>query len=283
MSNNPNDNLFSLELPQEMAQRLRHQAELAGISVKQWLTSKIQQHLVQRADAAGVLYISAPVNALVEGLYREDTTIADILRRGDFGLGTFNDLDGEMVVMDGRVYQLRSDGFAYDVPPETRTPFACVNFFTPYSVEEVTGAIEYQQLNALFDRLIPSHNMVYAIRLDGHFDYVRTRSVPRQDSYKPLVEVAREQPEFEFHQVSGSMVGYWTPTFLQSVAVPGYHLHFLTEDRQHGGHLLECRPNGVKISLHHIPRIELGLPMTLDYLTADLTRDTQADLREAEH
>ena len=67
----------------------------------------------------GLLYVSAPVNALVEGLYWEDTTIADILARGDFGLGTFNDLDGEMVVLDGQVYQLRSDGIAYAV---TRTP-----------------------------------------------------------------------------------------------------------------------------------------------------------------
>jgi acetolactate decarboxylase len=230
----------------------------------------------------GVLYVSAPVNALVEGLYREDTRIDDMLRRGDFGLGTFNDLDGEMVVMDGRVYQLRSDGLAYDVPPDTRTPFACVTFFRPYSVEDIEGPMDYAALIALLDRMIPSRNMLYAIRIDGRFDYVRTRSVPRQDAYKPLVEVAREQPEFEFEDVAGSMVGYWTPNFLQSVAVPGYHLHFLTADRCHGGHLLECRPRQVRIALQHIARMELGLPMTLDYLTADLTRDTREDLEEAE-
>jgi acetolactate decarboxylase len=230
----------------------------------------------------GVLYVSAPVNALVEGLYREDTRIEDMLRRGDFGLGTFNDLDGEMVVMDGRVYQLRSDGLAYDVPSETRTPFACVTFFRPYSVEDIAGPMDHAGLIELLDRMIPSPNMLYAIRIDGHFDHVRTRSVPRQDAYKPLVEVAREQPEFEFDDIAGSMVGYWTPPFLQSVAVPGYHLHFLTEDRRHGGHLLECRPRQIRISLQHIARMELGLPMTLDYLTADLTRDTRSDLEEAE-
>ena len=77
------------------------------------------------------LYISAPVNALVEGLYREDTLVRDILEQGDFGIGTFNDLDGEMVVVDGRVYQLRADGLSHDVPDEARTPFACVTFFRP--------------------------------------------------------------------------------------------------------------------------------------------------------
>ncbi|MDX9766233.1 MAG: acetolactate decarboxylase [Ectothiorhodospiraceae bacterium] len=247
------------------------------------LTQILDRQLRDDDRASNVLYVSAPVNALVEGLYREDTTIADILARGDFGLGTFNDLDGEMVVLDGKVYQLRSDGNAHDVAADARTPFACVVPFMPYSSEDIDEPLDYAQLNALFDRLIPSKNMLYAMRLDGRFDYVRTRSVPRQDAYKPLVEVAREQPEFEFHDVEGSMVGFWTPTFMQSVAVPGYHLHFLTADRRHGGHLLECRPRRIRISLQHIPRMELGLPMTLDYLTADLTRDTHKDLQEAEH
>ena len=223
------------------------------------------------------------MNALVEGLYRQDTTIADILARGDFGLGTFNDLDGEMVVMDSQVYQLRSDGNAYEVPDETRTPFACITFFRPYSVEEIDQPLDYPGLLALFDRLLPSKNMLYALRLDGRFDYVRTRSVPRQDAYRPLVEVAREQPEFEFTDIEGSMVGFWTPGFMQSVAVPGYPLPSLPADKRHGGHLLECRPRQIRISLQHIARLELGLPLTLDYLTADLDRDTSADLKEAEH
>ena len=231
----------------------------------------------------GLLYVSAPVNALVEGLYREDTTIADILARGDFGLGTFNDLDGEMVVLDGQVYQLRSDGIAYAVTPDTRTPFACVTFFRPYSEEKIDQPLDYPGLMTLFDRLLPSKNMLYALRLDGLFDYVRTRSVPRQDSYRPLVEVPREQPEFEFEHIEGTLVGYWTPNFMQSIAVPGYHLHFLTADKRHGGHLLECRPRHIRIRLQHIARLELGLPLTLDYLTADLGRDTSQDLREAEH
>lgn len=245
-----------------------------------------RQHSGTPEEAGGsdrLLYVSAPVNALVEGIYREDTLVRDILRRGDFGIGTFNDLDGEMVVMDGVVYQLRADGLAHDVPDDARTPFACVTRFRPYSIEDVPEAMDYTQLTALLDRIIPSRNMLYAIRLDGHFDHVRTRSVPRQDAYKPLVEVTREQPEFEFHGVDGSMVGFWTPSFLGSVAVPGYHLHFLTADRRHGGHLLTCSPHGIRISLQHVPRIELGLPMTLDYLTAGFARDIEADLKEAEH
>ena len=230
-----------------------------------------------------ILFITAPVNALVEGLYREETSISEILARGDFGLGTFNDLDGEMVVMDGKVYQLRSDGQAYQVPANTKSPFACVTFFKPYSFEDIDEPLSYAELIALLDRTLPSKNMLYAIKIEGEFSYVRTRSVPRQDAYKPLVEVAKEQSEFSFENIAGSMVGFWTPGFLSSVAVPGYHLHFLTADKQHGGHLLECRAINIKISLQHVSRIELGLPITLDFMTADLSRDITEDLKEAEH
>ena len=230
-----------------------------------------------------ILFITAPVNALVEGLYREETSISEILARGDFGLGTFNDLDGEMVVMDGKVYQLRSDGQAYQVPANTKSPFACVTFFKPYSFEDIDEPLSYAELIALLDRTLPSKNMLYAIKVEGEFSYVRTRSVPRQDAYKPLVEVAKEQSEFSFENIAGSMVGFWTPGFLSSVAVPGYHLHFLTADKQHGGHLLECRAIKIKISLQHVSRIELGLPITLDFMTADLSRDITEDLKEAEH
>ncbi|MGM0553943.1 MAG: acetolactate decarboxylase [Pseudomonadota bacterium] len=267
-----------LDLPPELRRRLAERARTSGQS-----EAGLLEQLLDAGVPAASLYVSAPVNALVEGLYREDTTIRDILQRGDFGLGTFNDLDGEMVVLDGCVYQLRSDGQAYAVAPDARTPFACITRFRPWSEEVIDTPMDYAGLLALFDRLIPSHNMLYAIRLDGVFDYVRTRSVPRQDAYRPLVEVAREQPEYEFEDVEGSMAGFWTPDFMQSVAVPGYHLHFVDAARQHGGHLLEARPRRIRIALQHIPRLELGLPMTLDYLTADLGRDTRGDLDEAEH
>ena len=228
------------------------------------------------------MYVTAPVNALVGGIYEEERSLAEVLEHGDFGIGTFNQLDGEMVVLDGCIYQLRADGVAHAVAPDTRTPFACVTHFAPYSFEEIGQAMDHGELLALLDRLRPSPNMLYAIRVEGRFDYARTRSVARQEIARPLVEVAREQYESEFAEVDATLVGFWTPSFLQSIAVPGYHFHLLTADRTRGGHLLECRPRQVRISLQHIASLELGLPLTLDYLTADLERDTRADLEEAE-
>ncbi len=114
------------------------------------------------------------------------------------------------------------------------------------------------------------------------YRYVKTRSVPRQDSYRPLVEVAREQPEFEYRDLHGVMMGYWTPMFMEALSVPGYHLHFLTQDRRHGGHLLACHTNKMRIGIQHLPKLKVNLPVSLDYLTAGFTRDLNADLKEAE-
>lgn len=228
------------------------------------------------------LFVSAPVKALVEGIYREDRTVTSLAEHGDFGLGTFNDLDGELVMLEGRVYQLRADGQAYAVPAGTATPYACVNFFSADTVETFEESLDLPSLQRRLEQMIPSPNLIYAVRIDGLFAHVRTRSVPRQDSYRPLVEVAREQPEFDFHQCEGTMAGYITPNFMADLTVPGLHLHFLTDDRQRGGHLLACSTRRITVALQHLPRLEVELPVSIDYMTAEFTRDLQADLDEAE-
>lgn len=270
-----------MDIPASLQAQLRARSNATGEPVETLIAQFLRQGLANERENRS-LYVSAPVNALIEGIYQEDTKITDILEHGDFGLGTFNHLDGEMVVLDGTVYQLKSDGKAHPVEPDTKTPYACVNFFTPDSEEFIDDELDFRGLTALLARMIPSDNMIYAIRIEGRFGYVKTRSVPRQESYRPLVEVAREQPEFAHRDIDGVMTGYWTPTFMEALTVPGYHLHFLSNDRQHGGHLLGCQTAGVRIAIQHLPRLEVGLPVSLDYLTLDFTRDLGADLEEAE-
>ncbi|MCP4088693.1 MAG: acetolactate decarboxylase [Gammaproteobacteria bacterium] len=269
-------------MPEDLRRKLELRQQATGESVDELVAQLVRKGLQQPSQGAS-LYVSAPVNALIEGIYQENTTIADILRQGDFGLGTFNQLDGEMVVLDGKVYQLKSDGKVYSVEQETGTPYACVNFFSPDSEEHIERKLDFPQLTRLLGRMIPSPNMIYAVRIEGSFEYIKTRSVPRQDCYRPLVEVAREQPEFEYRSINGVMTGYWTPMFMESLTVPGYHLHFLSEDRDSGGHLLACTTDSINIAIQHLPRLEVGLPISLDYLTAEFTRDMSKELAEVEH
>ncbi|MFH0879200.1 MAG: acetolactate decarboxylase, partial [Lentisphaerota bacterium] len=168
------------------------------------------------------------------------------------------------------------------VPDQVHSPFACVTFFSPDTSETLEGRFDYPQFIDLLNRCIPSNNLFYALRIDGHFEHIRTRSVPRQANYTPLVDATKGQTVLDLNDVEGTLVGFYSPSFVSSIHVPGYHLHFLTEDRTQGGHLLECCMTRGKIGVQNVTRMELHLPVTFDFLTYESKRDTGDDLKKAE-
>jgi len=240
----------------------------------------------QRTKCAGKpdsLYLCAPVNALVEGIYEEKIPLQELKRHGDFGLGTFNHLDGEMVLLDGQVYQICGNGQVNRITDDSvLTPFAAVTFYHPLSHENLAKEMPYESFLDWLGALLPSPNIFYAIRIDGTFSRMRARSVPRQENYRPLAEAATGQSLFHWQDIQGTLAGFFTPSFLPSVSVPGLHLHFLSDDHGRGGHLLECVPTEVRVGVQMIYHLELSLPSSLDYLTWDFRRDIGADLHKAE-
>lgn len=228
------------------------------------------------------IYLCSPANALVEGIYEEKIPFREIKEHGDFGIGTFDNLDGEMIMLDGVIYQITGDGTVNVVDDSAMTPFTCVTFYEPLTHDELDRELPYDDFLEWLYSLLPSPNMFYALRIDGLFAHVRTRSVPKQESYRPLVEVTAEQPIFDFHDIEGSLAGFFTPSFMSSLNVPGLHLHFLSADLQRGGHLIECVPGKVRAGVQFINRLELSLPTSFDYLTLDFKRDVDADLSIAE-
>lgn len=272
---------LELHLRHDVLKRLTISAERMGVSVADLTEQALRRFLFDKRGGNAV-FLSAPIVALVEGFYVENTSMAVIKEHGDFGLGTFNYLDGEMVILDGSVYQIRSDGEVYSVKDDEQSPFACVTFFNPDTFDDVEEDQTPKGFYDLLNALIPSENMLYAIRIDGAFSHVRTRAVPRSENYKPLVEATKNQPVFDFNDVQGCLAGFYTPRFMESLNAPGYHMHFLTEDRRYGGHLIECSLKKARIGIQHVPKLDVGLPITLDFLTADLTRDIGKDLDKAE-
>jgi len=228
------------------------------------------------------LYLSAPVNAIVEGIYEERVPFSEVRQHGDFGLGTFDMLDGEMVMLDGHIYQMTADGRVAEVGDDALTPFACVTFFRPERHLELGGELSHDDFLWRLQASLPSPNLFYAFRIEGVFAHMRVRSVPKSECYVPLVEIARDQPVFEFHDIRGTLAGFFTPDFMASVSVPGMHLHFLSDDLAHGGHLLSCRPSGVRVGLQALHTVELALPTTSYYLNWDFSRDVRGDLDQAE-
>lgn len=228
------------------------------------------------------IFMPSPINAVLEGLYEANTTMAELKSHGDFGIGTFNDLDGEMIMVDGQIYQMDINGCAHSVDDDERTPFAAVCRFKAISTDPIDQPVDADQFDNLLDKCLPSRNMMYAIRIEGLFSKVRTRAVKKTANYTPLAEATSAQKESIFENVEGTLVGFYTPDFIPSVNVPGYHFHFIMADRTHGGHLLECGLSKGSVAIQFYTRLDLNLPLTLDYLSAEFNRDATEDLKKAE-
>jgi acetolactate decarboxylase len=235
------------------------------------------------AEALHEVFQNSTINALLDGVYDGSMTYGELRRHGDFGLGTFNALDGEMTAVDGAFYQVKANGIAYPVGDDQRTPFATVLFFRPTLHRSLTGPIDYDSLQTLVDGLMEGPNLFYAVRVDGHFPSLTARSVPRQEKpYPPLAEVAKTQPVFHLEDVSGTLAGFRFPDFARGLNVPGFHLHFLTEDRTAGGHVLDLVLDRGELSIDASARFHLELPTDPAFLHADLGHDHGDELERAE-
>ncbi|MEI8063962.1 MAG: acetolactate decarboxylase, partial [Verrucomicrobiota bacterium] len=210
-------------------------------------------------------------------------TIATLKHHGDFGIGTLNALDGEMLALDGRFYQIRSDGNVYPATDNMRTPFATVLFFHATRSIILTNVASLHALEQELDRQLSSPNAFYAFRLEVEIESAKTRSVPRQQKpYPTLADAARKQSVFEFQNKTGTLVGFRTPDFMQGLNVPGYHFHFLTADRQAGGHVLDCVIRRAEVRIAATSQFLMVLPERGTFQQTDLARDRGAELRRVE-
>ena len=235
------------------------------------------------ASSNDTLFQTSTIGALMQGVYDGTTTFEVLKAYGDFGLGTVEALDGEMVELDGQFYQVKSDGVAYRLSDSMTTPFAEVTFFKPEETVALNGTSNLTQLENYVDTKLTTKNLFYAIRIDGTFDYVKTRSVPIQSKpYPPLSEAVKGQKIFEFHNVKGTIVGFRCPTFANEVNVPGYHMHFITADRSAGGHLLDFKLGNASVEIDNLSKFEMVLPNNEEFYQADLSGSQQAAVKKVE-
>lgn len=244
---------------------------------RHWATGLVQHHSTE-------VYQSSTISALLDGVYDSDVTVDDILRHGDFGLGTFNHLDGEMVVLEGICYRLRADGTASRAAGSDHTPFAAVTHFHQDFAIGVGDRMSRAEVISSIDAKITSPNLIYAIRLTGTFAELHTRTVMAQKQpYPPLAEATKGQAENRFTDVTGTVVGFRTPDFEQGIAVAGYHLHFLNHDRTGGGHILDFTLQDGEIAVSAASQLHLSLPTSGPFLTAHLSGpDVDQQIRQAE-
>jgi acetolactate decarboxylase len=220
--------------------------------------------------------------ALVEGLYQGAVQVSRLLRHGDFGLGTFIDLDGEMVVLEGVCYRVASGGAVTNVEGDRLIPYAVVTRFTAEFSRPSQQVNSFSHLVAVCDGLRSSQNAFYSFRVEGKFSFVKTRVMKAVPHGTGLKAASSGQEEFTFEDQEGTLVGLWSPGFAGSFSVPGYHFHFLSADRKRGGHVLECKAVDVTIGGCAMHEMHVSLPETAEFLKADLSRDPSEDLMSAE-
>jgi len=238
-------------------------------------------------DPNDVLFQPSVITALMQGVFDGSMTYEELSSHGDFGLGTFNGLDGEMVEVDGQFYQVKADGAVYPVNSSMKTPFAIVTYFTPDKEMNFhasgNGSINLTMLQRYLENQMPSKNIFYAIRIDGVFDYIKTRSVPAQvKPYPTLTEAVKNQSIFEMFNQSGTVIGFWSPAYASGINLAGYHFHFLNNKRTAGGHVLDLRLKNASIALDYTPEFFVNLPNEIEFLQADLGGTNQGDLKKAE-
>jgi len=230
-----------------------------------------------------LLFQASTIGALLEGAYDGDLSFAELAEHGDLGLGTLNGLDGEMIALDGCFYRADVDGAVEGVEPTAQTPFAVVTRFEATIDHPLEGPLEHDDLLARLDELIPADAAACAIRLDGCFELVHARSVPRQrPPYRPLTEVVAEQHVFELTNVEGTMLGFRFPDYAEGIEVSGYHLHFVSEDRTRGGHVLGSHSSGLRARIDPSSELHIELPPMVDLADPDLAAATHAAVEAVE-
>lgn len=234
-------------------------------------------------DNGDYIFQTSTIGALLQGDYNGNLTFGELKQHGDFGLGTLNDLDGEMVGLDGIFYKVNSEGKVSTVPDSALTPFAVATFFETDQTLALNEPLECKELEGYLEKLFPTKNILYAIKIEGRYDSIKARSVPKQKRpYPPLTEVVKRESVFEFNDINGTIVGFYLPEYLDNINATGFHFHFISESKDAGGHVLDCKINNVSIEIDQIRNIQISLPDTSDFYSADLSKTGKSEVEKVE-
>ncbi len=205
------------------------------------------------------------LDALRNGVYTGDLNIAVLRTKGDFGLGTYNYLDGEMIVLNGIFYQITGDGKVSIAESKLKTPFAAVTFFKADKVYELVGISDFEEMQKEIVKNLPSENKSYAVQIECEFESMKVGSANRvkENETTGLVELMKTRPLFEKQNVIGTLVGFYTPAYMSTVNLSPFHFHFLSKDRKFGGHFMSGKFNSavkIKVRIDEKPGLLVVFP-----------------------
>lgn len=241
-----------------------------------------------QAEKKDTLYQVSLLNDLMQGDYDGSVSIGELLKHGDTGLGTFDKLDGEMIVINGEVYKAKSDGTVEKQPDNELTPFAAVTFMNnDYTISGLDGIKSLEDLKGILDKAVEEQaadkNAFYMVKIDGEFNMAHVRSVPKQvKPYRPLNEIANEQKEYEYNNVKGTIIALYCPDYMAGINLPTWHFHFITDQRDKGGHLLGINIKSAKGTMDKMEDYNLVLPSSSTFENMELAKDLSKETQKTE-
>ena len=234
------------------------------------------------------LYQVSLLNALMLGEYDGFVPVSTLQREGDIGIGTFDTLDGEMIMLDGVVYKAKASGEVVVVDPSVTVPFAVATAFdADMPVLQLENVPDINALKDSLEAMIAQNgndfNCFYVARIEGTFPLAHVRSVPAQDKpYKRLSEIAATQKEFIYENLEGTIVAFRCPEYVQGINLPKWHLHFLSADKTKGGHLLDAKLSQGNVQIDTIREFNLVLPESNSFSNMDIANDLSKETTKVE-
>ncbi|MEN8116792.1 MAG: acetolactate decarboxylase [Bacteroidota bacterium] len=217
------------------------------------------------------IYQYSLLTALANKVYDGNLTVADVKEKGDLGLGTYNGLNGEMIVTDGLVYQCLADG-TVQVPDDSElVPFTVVTFFEEDQKMEIGAVSSFNELKSEIENHLPSKNIGYAFKIEASFKTLKYASANRQEKpyTKTLSDALVDRPLFDVENISGILVGFWYPEYIGKINVEKFHFHFISNDKNLAGHVMDFEASNLKIGIDYCDGFDIELPDNKGFETAD--------------
>lgn len=229
------------------------------------------------------IYQFSLLNALMSGVSETGITASALLSKScNQGLGTFSRMDGELVLLGDKIYQLKPHGVVREADAEDQIPFATITNFVPQQTYEDVVLESKVSVDRELDRFDDhAKNLFMTYRIEGVFSHLKCRTVRGQE-YKgqPLSELGEKQSVEEYDNIEGTIIGFRSPENWQGFSVAGDHMHFISSDRSRGGHILELKTRdkgaGVTLKMAVVSNVHIELPTSEDFNAATLETDSSA-------
>lgn len=235
----------------------------------------------------GKYYQVSTLQALALGFSKSVITVKELLRHGDMGLGTFEDVDGEMIVLDGKCYRAKNDGNVVPAEDERGVPFASVCCFQSERLEKLGRMDTIDRLKEWLTLRIEEDfglNSMYAVRIDGEFSKVDARSESGTKAHHVTLKDALSvtQKAFVFEDIKGTLVCVYYPDYMDGINAAGWHLHFLSDDKKYGGHVFDISLAQGDAAFCRITSVEIQIPDTPAFDTYALKAASKDEIKSVE-